>query len=172
MQTVDYFKVLVLSGFGYPISALLVNVLSSRGKSKDYLRLEIYKKMLIPINMTVLYFYGVEAFLYFLILTSAIAVYLNIIFVSKEINIPKWQMVKPIIMQSILTVISVLMVLAITQALAWGLFVMFVVKGSLFVAVYVLLNAIFKVDTFGYVLDEVKPAMQKVKEKILTKFTS
>jgi len=54
LPSVKYFKILVLSGFAYPISALLVNVLSSRGNSKAYLRLEIYKmRWSIPIQTNV-----------------------------------------------------------------------------------------------------------------------
>jgi len=46
LPSVEIFKILVLSGFSYPISALLVNILSSRGNSKAFLRLEIYKKLI------------------------------------------------------------------------------------------------------------------------------
>ena len=56
LQSVEFFKILVLSVFGLPISTLLVNVLSSRGNSKAFLRLEIYKKVIVTINFVVLYF--------------------------------------------------------------------------------------------------------------------
>ena len=45
LPSVSYFQILVISGFGYPVSALLVNILSSRGKSKEFLLLEILKKV-------------------------------------------------------------------------------------------------------------------------------
>ena len=44
LPSVHYMQLLLLSAFGYPLSALLVNILSSRGNSKDFLRLEILKK--------------------------------------------------------------------------------------------------------------------------------
>ena len=40
LPSVEFFEILILSGFAYPISALLVNVLASRGNSKAFLRLE------------------------------------------------------------------------------------------------------------------------------------
>ena len=93
MPTVDYFKILVLSGFGYPISALLVNVLSSRGNSKAFLLLEIYKKIIFIINLCIAFTWGIEGYLYGLFIATVLAVYVNIIFVSKEIYIARWVMV-------------------------------------------------------------------------------
>jgi len=97
LPTVGYFQILVLSGFAYPVSALLVNVLSSRGNSKAFLRLEIYKKIVTAINLAVAFHWGIEGYLYGLILQSGIAVYLNVLFVSHEITVRKWFLLKPIV---------------------------------------------------------------------------
>jgi len=169
IQTVDYFKILVLSGFGYPISALLVNVLSSRGKSKSFLRLEIYKKMLIPFNMLVLYFYGVEAFLYFLILTSCIAVYMNIAFASREIEVSKKEMIKPILVEAAITVSSVVVVAVATRDLSLSLYWLFLLKGSLFFLIYVGLNATASTSPFTYFMGEFRPVFKKVKRSKIFK---
>ncbi len=56
LPSVHYFKILLLSGFAYPVSALLVNILSSRGNSKDFLQVQIYKKIyFLSIFMSVFY---------------------------------------------------------------------------------------------------------------------
>ncbi len=166
LQTVDYFKILVLSGFGYPISSLLVNVLSSRGKSKDYLRLEIYKKMLIPFNMSVLYFYGVEPFLYFLIFTSCLAVYFNIVFVSKEIKLPKWSLVKPIIIQMGLTIGIAFFIEWFNNDIEYGLFMMFIMKGIEYAVLYILINKLLQTQSYKYFMEEFSPVFIKILGKI------
>ena len=77
----------------------MVNVLASRGNSKAFLRLEIYKKLIASVNFVVLYFLGIDAFLYGLIVQGILAVSLNIIFASREIKLPFFMFVKPIIVQ-------------------------------------------------------------------------
>ncbi len=166
LQTVDYFKILVLSGFGYPVSALLGNVLSSRGNSKAFLRLEIYKKIIGFSNLAIAFTWGIEGYLYGLLLVTFLASYVNIIFVSKEIYIPKWEMVKPILVQIVLTVVSVLVVLSMTQNITWGLFTMFILKGLLFSLVYIGLNWLLKTNAFTYFMDEFSPMFEKIRKKL------
>lgn len=166
LPTVGYFQILVMSGFAYPLSALLVNVLSSRGNSKAFLRLEIYKKIVAAINLAVAFQWDIEGYLYGLILQSGICVYLNIFFVSREITITKWSLIKPIVVQSLLTVSSVFAVLFITQEINYGLFLSFVSKGFMFAVIYVFLNKMLKVQSFSYIEEELKPAYNKIKDKI------
>ena len=100
MQSVEYFKILALSGFAAPISGLLVNILSSRGNSKAFLRLEIYKKIVGSIGFVILYFYGIKIFLYSVILQAFInGVFLNMGFVSREIPLSFWKMFRPLLIQ-------------------------------------------------------------------------
>ena len=164
--TVDYFKILVLSGFGYPISALLVNVLSSRGNSKAFLRLEIYKKIIFGINLVIGFMWGIEGYLYGLLIAMSLAVFLNIIFVSKEISILKFKIVKPILIQMLITVLVTLVVQFLNQDLYFGNFMMFLLKGIEFSILYVLINILFSTDSFRYFRDEFKPVVQKVLARV------
>ena len=166
LQTVDYFKILVLSGFAFPISALLVNVLSSRGNSKSYLKLEIYKKMLIPFNMSILYFYGVESFLYFLVLTSCIAVYLNIIFASKELLLSKWVFVKPIVIQMVITVCITVFLEYLNKGIDYPLFALFVLKGGEYLILYIIMNQLLKTDAYSFFMAEFRVVYGKRINKI------
>ncbi|KYJ86993.1 hypothetical protein AS592_00345, partial [Sulfurovum riftiae] len=110
IPSVEYFQLLLLSGFAYPISALLVNVLSSRGNSKAFLHLEIYKKIVFGVNLLVAFIWGIEGYLYGLVLASILAVYLNIIFASREIHLAITKFIHPIIMQMLITTLSVILV--------------------------------------------------------------
>ena len=166
LPTVELFKILVFSGFGYPVSALLVNILSSRGNSKAFLRLEIYKKIIGVINLAVAFTWGIEGYLYGLFIVTVLAVYLNIVFASKEIFISKLELIKPIVIQIHLTIITVLIVLFLVQDLSWGLFGMFLVKGVLFSIIYITLNKLFQIDSFTYFLDEFRPVVGKLRNKM------
>jgi O-antigen/teichoic acid export membrane protein len=162
---VYYFKILALSGFAYPISALLVNILSSRGNSKAFLRLEIYKKILIVCNFFVLYFYGLDPFLYGLIATSIVGVSLNIFAASKEIHLPIRLFAYPIIIQAVITIAAVIMTIFSTQLIHISLIFMFLIQGILFLCYYLILSWVFKTTSYMYTLEQLQPFYQKIAQR-------
>ena len=161
LPSVDIFKILVLSGFAYPISALLVNVLSSRGNSKSFLRLEIYKKLIASVNFIVLYFWGINTFLYGLIVQASLAVSLNILFASREIKLPFFAFFKPIVMQMAIAIMAVFLTLSIAQNIESQDIIMLTIKGSVFTLFYVLINFIFKTSSWIYFLEQIMPIINK-----------
>lgn len=166
LPSVEIFKILVLSSFSYPISALLVNVLSSRGNSKAFLRLEIYKKMIVTMNFLVLYIWGMHAYLYGLIVTAILGVTLNILFASREIKLPFLLFVKPILIQMGITIFVVLITQLITENLNQIDIIMLIIKGSIFTCVYILMNYFMKTSSFNYFLEQIVPIYrQKFKKR-------
>jgi len=167
-QTVQYFKIFILSGFAYPISALMVDIISSRGKSKIFLQLELYKKVIQSITLVVLYFYGIEYFLYSIIFTSAFNTYLNIHFAMREIKLPIYTTtIRPFILQMILSIGSVYlthylyfsMELTLTSLLAIGL------KSFIFISLYIFINIVMNTTAF----QETKKELQTLtKQRIKT----
>ncbi len=167
LQSVYYFKILALSGFAYPISALLVNVLSSRGNSKAFLRLEIYKKLVFSVSITVLYFYGIDAFLYALVIQAFFnAIFLNIKSASREINLSFFKLFKPILIQMLLGIVSVVIVWNLNHNLDFGNFIMLIIKGSEYVILYIMLNKILNTDAYKYITMEVKPIYNNFLKKM------
>ena len=161
LPSVDFFKILILSGFAYPISALLVNVLSSRGNSKAFLRLEIYKISIFSLNLVVLYIWGINTYLYSLIVTASLGVLLNILFVSHEIKLPFYLFAKPILVQMGITVIAVLLTMLIVQNIELLDIIMLIIKGSLFTFLYIFLNYSVQTTSFNYVLEQIIPMVKK-----------
>jgi len=162
--------VLVLSGFAYPVSALLVNVLSSRGNSKRFLQLEIYKKIVFGLNLGIGFLWGIDGYLYGLIIASAIAVYLNIVFASHEISLPRIVFIKPIFIQAILSLFSVLIVVYLTQKIESGLIVQFFVKGGLFAFCYLMINIFIKPQSYQNFVEQFIPILNKFtkRQKVVT----
>jgi len=162
LPSVELFKILVLSGFAYPLSALLVNVLSSRGNSKAFLRLEIYKKLIASVSFFILYLWGVEAFLYSLLINATLAVSLNIIFISREILLPFSMLAKPLITQMGIAVAGVVITEWIFQNMELIDIIMLIVKGSMFTALYIGLNYVLKTNSFGYFLEQMMPLIRNI----------
>lgn len=163
LPSVDFFKILVLSGFSYPMSALLVNILASRGKSKAFLRLEIYKKIIVAMNFVVLYFWGINSYLYGMIVVSTFTISLNILFASREIALPFYLFVKPILTQMSVAIITVLLTVAMTRNIELMSIIMLILKGSLFTFLYILLNYMMKTSSFEHFLEQIIPFIQKHK---------
>ncbi|PHR59478.1 MAG: hypothetical protein COA44_00625 [Arcobacter sp.] len=162
LMSAGYFQILALSGYVGPLSAVLMNVLSSRGKSKKFLRLEIYKRSLNILPLVVLFYYGIIAFLYTNVFTAFLAILLNISFVSKEIHIPALTFVRSLMVQIFITVLSVVPVVYLNTSLEYGNFIMLLIKGFEFTFFYVMFNILFRVKSFNYFMEEARPVLNKV----------
>ena len=162
LPSIEYFEILVISGFAYPISALLVSILKSRGKSKEFLRLEVLKKSLLAVNLIVLFFLGIKFYLYGLIATSIIAVSLNSYFAARETHIPLVDFARPILVQGGLALFAVYV-----TKYASGLIQhrsnleLFFAQGLLFVSMYCLLGWLFKTRSMAAVVEQALPLIKK-----------
>ena len=152
--SVFYFKIILLSGFAYPISALMVNVLSSRGKSKAFLRLEIYKKIIQSINLYILFAFGIHAFLYSLIISSFLGTSLNIWFATREIKLTFFEIAKPILIQMCITIALVLSIQLVVNDLNLHDFFMMIIKGTLFLISFILVNLTLKTQSYIYIKEQ------------------
>ncbi|UPT76816.1 lipopolysaccharide biosynthesis protein [Sulfurovum sp. XGS-02] len=149
LPSVAYFKILLLSGFAYPISALLVDILMSRGNSKAFLRLEIYKKILQSINFYVGFLWGIEGYLYGLVIVAVLSVSLNILFASREIKLAFFVFLKPIIVQMLISFIIVWLVILSTEEIEIYGILMLVMKSTMFTVLYFIINKLVKTSSYG-----------------------
>lgn len=163
--SIFYFKIILLSGFAYPISALMVNVLSSRGKSKAFLRLEIYKKIIQSITLYILFAYGIHAFLYSLIVSSVLGTSLNIWFASREIKLTFYIIVRPILTQMVISVFSVIMVKLMFDQILMPDFIAVLIKGCAFLCIFVFVNWIFKTHSFQNMKEQIESAIELFKNR-------
>ena len=161
LPSVEFFKILVLSGFAYPISALLVNAIRSRGNSKAFLRLEIYKKMILTVNFLVLYYWGIDAYLYGLIVASVLNLTLDIFFSSHEIKLSPLLFIKTILIQMLITILAVILTHYMTDNLEQIDIIMLIIKGSVFTFIYILINYLMRTDSFNYFLEQIMPTIRK-----------
>lgn len=173
LQSVGYLKLLLLSGFVYPISALMVNVLMSRGNSKAFLRLDIYKKIILGTNLVVGFIWGVEGYLYGLIVASSLALLLNFLFVSREMSLPIGKLIKPVITQMAITIIIVYILTLILDNVHNGIIVSMLLKGIIFTILYILSGKILKnssyVDTKELIYPHIVIFWQKVQKNYFTR---
>lgn len=83
----DLFKLMAISGFAWPVSALMVSIIGGVGNSKAYLRLELLKKaVLLPVYLFG-FMIGLRAFILGIVGAYFISVWLNAWYVSKELPV-------------------------------------------------------------------------------------
>ncbi len=165
IPSIIYFKIILLSGFAFPISALMVNVLSSRGKSKDFLRLEIYKKIIQTCSLVVLYFFGIQVFLYSLVVSSLLGTSLNIHFATREINIPFISIAKPLVTQAVITVVIVLFIQLGAKQLQFSGFLLMLIKGLSFLFAYIAVNWLFHIKSFEMIKEQLEGMLVAHRQK-------
>jgi len=85
IQSALFFKILVLSGFAYPLASLMLSIIEARGNSKNFFYADVVKKLIFFPGYLVVYFYSLEAFLYTLLLLNALGTLVNLYYLNKEI---------------------------------------------------------------------------------------
>jgi len=165
LPSVEYFQLLMLSGFGYPVSALLVNILKGHGNSKGYLILEIYKKILSLINFYIGFQFGIIGFLYGRVIVTFLGVSLNIFYAAREINIKSFQLFKPLLIQMALSIMTTMITLMIFSNIDINQIVSLLVKSLLFLVIYVLLNIIFRTSSYNTIRTQIFQYLNKKKVK-------
>jgi O-antigen/teichoic acid export membrane protein len=85
-DSIPYLQLFCLVGLMFPLHLINLNVLQAIGRSDLFLRLEIIKKVLIIINISITWQWGISAMICGMIITSLISYYLNSYYIGTLIN--------------------------------------------------------------------------------------
>lgn len=165
LPSVDYMQLLLLSAFAYPLSSVLINVFTSRGNSRLLLRLEVLKKLIHSVNLVCAFYFGLEAYLYGLVIVALVTLTLNVFFATKEMELPATLLYLPFITQMTLCLFSVMVTQLVSMYIDFGYLIGFLFKGGFFVVTFVLLNFIFKTKSFDAVSKQIEPLVVKYLRK-------
>lgn len=88
LPSVPYFQLLCIVSILYPLQVYNLNILNVKGRSDLFLRLEIIKKVIIAVGILCSLPFGIYGLLYFQIIFSFIAFYINAYFTGRMINYP------------------------------------------------------------------------------------
>jgi teichuronic acid exporter len=160
-----YFKVLILSGFVYAYSALLLNILISRGKSKLFLRIDIYKKMFFALNLYFGFHFGIEGYLYGFLIVSIIGHAINVYYASGEISLSAYLFIKPTLIQLVISVASGVITHLLTKEINHNNFFMLIEKSAIFIILYIAISWLFKTNSYMYSVEQFKYILNKINKK-------
>lgn len=92
-----FLQIICFSGMLYPLHAINLNILQVKGRSDLFLKLEIIKKIIAVIPITIGVFYGIEYMLWGSVFTSFISYFLNSYYSAGLIDYPTIDQIKDIL---------------------------------------------------------------------------
>jgi len=85
--SVELFHLIIITAFVYPLSSILVNILTASGNSTAFLKLEILKKIFLGLSLSLGFLWGIKGYLICNAIAYFISVYLNIVFASLQLKV-------------------------------------------------------------------------------------
>jgi len=155
LPAVPFFELTMLSAYAYPVSAVLVNVIVAMGNSKAFLRLEIYKKLILSVNFVIGFYFGIEGFLIGFIIANALSVLLNIGFASNDMKVSSMWFIN----RSVIYILSTFVITVICKFafmfLESSYVLHLVISGSVFCLLFIASMLMFKAQGLLYVLEQI-----------------
>lgn len=151
IEAIPIYKILALSGFAYPISAATLNFIKAVGRSDLFLKVEVYKKIVGFSGLIIGFYFGLNGYLYSLIITGAISVLLNMFFVSKAIPLSVTHQLNQIMPYLIFSVIIGFGIMLIPINFSNHL-IQLIFISTLYLLFYLLLNFAFKTKGLDYTI--------------------
>lgn len=96
LPAVPYFQILCITGILFPLHSYNLTILNVKGRSDLFLKLEVFKKILIVITLLVTIPLGIIAMLYGQVVISIIAFFINAHYTGKFINYTALQQLKDV----------------------------------------------------------------------------
>ena len=153
LVAVDYFKIMVFYSYAYPISVVLVNVLSGNGHSGKFLKLEIWKKITGLLAMAVGFYFGIKGFLWGTAISSTIAVLINMLYVKKVIQWSVLTQIKIVFQYAFISLFSTAILVCMFDFITLNIWVSIIIKSIIFVLSYAMLAALFQTIGYGTLKD-------------------
>ena len=149
----------------YPMHSINLNVLTVNGRSDLFLKLEIWKKIIIVISILIGQFWGVMGLIYSQIVSSCIAFIINTYFSERYIQYGLIKQCKDLFPNFVLALAMGLFLLFGSDYLnifTWWSLIGWTICG---IAFYIGISFLFKMDSFAYLLTL---AIEKLKLKRLS----
>lgn len=114
ITSIGYLQIICFAGMLYPLHAINLNILQVKGRSDIFLKLEIIKKTIAVIPITLGILYGIEFMLWGSVVTSTVAYFLNSYYSSHLISYSTKEQIKDIAPTFIVSALVAFIMWAIT----------------------------------------------------------
>ena len=156
LPCVPYLQLSCVPGMLYPLHVINLNVLIAQGRSDLFFRLEILKKILVVIAISITYRWGIIAMIYGQMATSCIAYYLNAYYTGKLLNYPITEQIQDLLPSLMLSGIMGLGVYCLKYVSITNQIALLSVQIIAGVVIYSGLCYVFRMSSFIEVLKTIK----------------
>lgn len=118
LPAVPYFRILCVAGILYPLHAYNLNILSVKGRSDLFLRLEIIKKILLLVILAGSFSFGIMGLIWGQVIFSVMAFFINTHYSGKFLKYPSWEQLRDISPVLLLTTAMAMVVYLVNTLLA------------------------------------------------------
>jgi|SaaInlStandDraft_1057018.scaffolds.fasta_scaffold00979_9 teichuronic acid exporter len=161
LETVPLFKIMVLTTFYLPLTAIMNSAIKGLGKSELLLKLEIFNKCLVIPVYVLGYKFGLTYFLYGFLIHQILAI-LTTIFIMDRLKIWNFKYQVVIILKHILiSLISVFGVLLIQQNFEFTNFGNIIFLGTLFSILFVVISLLLKEEEIKNLYNRITKIIKK-----------
>lgn len=135
-----YFQIMSISSAAYPLSYVMLNLISGRGNSKALLRLEMFKKLLlVPAYLTFIVG-GIYTFLIVIGSIYVVSLIVNMVFVDKELDEPVRKQLFVVLTYAAMSFVSAVAAYVVMNYVHSNSYVRLVVATSVFSFAYLAFN--------------------------------
>ena len=157
LPAVPYFQILCVAGVLYPIHAYNLNILSVKGRSDLFLRLEIIKKVLLAVVLAISFSFGITGLLWGQVIFSILAFFINTHFSGKFLNYSSLEQLRDIFPILVLSAAMGIFIFAISSILSslpdWIRLVVCGFSGILF---FLIFARVFRFESGQFIAEVLK----------------
>lgn len=160
LVSAKYFKIIVLVGFVYPSSAVMINTLVGLGFVGKNLQLGIIKRILLLIPLAMGYYYGINTFLYGYLGLMLVSQVLNIAYLRSVLEFKAMQQIL-LFIKMYAIVLSIIFCIQLIPLNEIHLFLSVIIKGGLYVLGFVTAIYLVERDTFQLTVSKFQSILKK-----------
>ena len=164
LSCVPFMQIFCITSMFYPVHTANLNAIKAMGRSDAYLKLEIIKKVIGMALLLSTMWFGVMAMAYSLLVSSVLSQIINSWPNRKLLNYGYLEQLKDILPGIILAVVMGICVYPV-QWLGLSDIITLCIQVPLGMIIYIIGSKIFKLESFEYILDMIKPYILKILHK-------
>ncbi len=148
MPAVHYFKILAFSSYVFPMTIVFNGVLLGTGNSGNQLKLELIKKGTGIAGLGIGFIFGLEGYLWSLVITATIGLLVSLYYVGKAISVTVLDNILLIYSYSVPLLFAGIIPLLLKKIIGDNLWVTLIINSVIFSLLYMTINILLK--TQGY----------------------
>lgn len=157
MDAVPYFQIICLASIFYPVHSFNLNILKVYGKSNLFLKLEVYKKLIIVLSIVISFPFGIIALVWSTLAVSFVSLLINTHYSQRLIDYKTArQLLDMVPILIIASIVSFTMYYSVFLFEDYSLYVQIIVPLLLGAPLYLIINFLFKTKSMQFGLELIK----------------